>query len=140
MDFEVVFQDYEGSLPETVGRSIERFLCVQTRRDDLLHPCLFWLHVSGGDWHRFFIDRIGVLHWHRYPTLDHDDVTNDAFPILDIGVLYALCGLSITEVSMRQATLYDALLTISLSDGRAVTLTSTTDSDLENEQTLLNVV
>lgn len=141
MDFIVLFQDIEGELSELAGQTCEYFYCVQGRDENTgnLSPAFFWLKVREGLWHRFFIDRRSVLHWHVCDELDRADLTNENCPVLDLAVSYGFNGLAIGSISMHQLSGTRARLAITFSDHRVCTVEHTVDTGLVHERTHLMV-
>src|SRR5438034_11738191 len=99
----ICIQDGEAELPELAGATCERLLGVQSKLDNgCVVPCLFWLKIKDGRWHRFFIDA-WILQWRDRDELDEDDLTYDSeFPVLDIAAQHALVGRAIVKIQMRQ--------------------------------------
>ena len=127
----ISIQDFEADIPELAGTICERLLSVQSRQEDgSIVPCVFWLKIQGGRWHRFFVDA-WVLHWDEQDTLDEDDLVEQPdFPVLDVGAHYRLVGSVISKVEMRETPEdpeFDARLTILFGDGRALVLQHSED-------------
>ena len=140
MESALLFQDFEGDVLAPVGQRVARFLCVQSRDDTTqeLNPCLFWLLTGDGTWHRFFLDRLGVLHWRTHPALDEQDTEDEDFPVLDIGVTHDLNSVTIARVFVQQREgTNETVLAIVFGDGRSVVVTHTSDmgQHYEDEKT-----
>lgn len=127
---DIVRQDAETTIPELAGAVCERLLCVQFKDvDGRVVPCVFWLKIQGGRWHRFFIDA-WVLHWQEQDTVD-DWGEAPTFPLLDVGARDRISGGTITEVTMRQTpdnTEFDCCLTISFADRRKLLVEHSEDA------------
>ncbi len=141
MDFDVLFQDFEGEITALAGQTCEQFYCVQVRRDNGdLSPCFFWLKIREGVWHRFFIDRISVLHWHAYSNLDSDDLTDEDLHVLDMAVSYGLQGLAIRCIAMEQISTTEGCLTITFTGNRICMVDHVVDTELRDERMHLTIV
>src|SRR5258708_1075226 len=117
----ICIQDSEAEVSELAGATCERLLCVQVKRDEGgVTPCVFWLKIQGGRWHRFFIDG-WILEWREGDEIDEGDLTFDLeAPVLDLAVKYQLVGRTISKIQMRQTPddpKFDARLTISFVHG-----------------------
>jgi hypothetical protein len=114
---------------------------VQVRDENTgeLTPGYFWMKVREGLWHRFFIDRISVLHWHVCDELERGDLTNENCPVLDMAVSYGFQGLAIGSIVMHQLSETKARLAITFSDHRICMVEHRVNTGLAHERTRLTV-
>jgi len=129
-----LFQDYEGEITTIIGCTCQQLLCVYARADDnSKSPCLFWLKIQNGCWHRFFIDiNLYYMRWEQEDELDESDWENEN--LVDIGIQYHLLGLQIVKAEMKQignAPEQAGRFELVFSDGRMLIHTVN-----EHEQTL----
>jgi hypothetical protein len=126
-------QESEAEISELAGAICERLLCIPVENDDgSVEPCVFWLKIQGGRWHRFFIDSsILILVWREEDEIDEGDLTfTPEVPVLDIAAQYHVTGCVISRIQMKPESddaNFNCQLTISFVGGTTLILQCSKD-------------
>jgi hypothetical protein len=98
-----IFQNDKRNLPQIVGKTIERIICIETynEKNKTRSPCVFWLKLSEEtNWHRFFLDTsVSFCCWDLYQQLNLSDLEEpETFPWHELGEVENLIGLMLLQV------------------------------------------
>src|SRR5262245_9487765 len=114
-------QDTSFSMPELVGRRVEKVLGVVRREAPNSQPIVVNMRLDDGTWHRYFLDA-GLAFWEQWVELVDDDL-EDEVRCVDYGRDYALVGEIIRSVESRASGPQElAELTIAFTSGRFLQL------------------